>query len=92
MAARTVEKPPGICINGNGWFHEGWLFGALGLPPRNFDEWDYPVRDVDMEGWFDGYNTAKETDLLTTMVCAKMRALGQLIVEVRPLQHEKEKP
>lgn len=83
MAAGSVIRPPGILIAGGNWYHEGWIAGALGLPPREFDDPDAPVRDIDIDGYREGYATAIESGLATTWACRRMLESGQIRVEVR---------
>lgn len=79
----TLETPPGIIITTNNWFHEGWLFGILGLPERKFIDPDRLVRDIDIDSWRCGYEMAKETPSLLKGTFIKMIELGQINVKVR---------
>lgn len=83
MAADPVTRPPGVTLKGGNWFHDGWLFGLLGLDPRPFDDYDNPVRDADIDAWHEGYDMARETDpagLLAALT--RVLASGQVVAEV----------
>lgn len=83
MAATTVLDPPGVLLTANNWFHEGWLFAVLGLPRKEFDDPDNPVRDIDIESWEWGYKTAKETYSFApfTETCQRMIELKQIVAK-----------
>ena len=83
MATQPILSPPGIIITGNNWFHDGWLFGILGLPKRTFDSPDAPVRDIDIDAWEDGYQMAVETRAPMTNVFRSMQEAGQLIISMK---------
>lgn len=81
MAADPVKDPPGVLLTADNWFHEGWLFAALGLPRRAFNDPDNPVRDVDIDIWNEGYDTAVESEFELTVVFGKMTGRGQIVAE-----------
>lgn len=86
MPKKVLKSPPGIVLVANNWFHEGWLYGALGLPRKNWGMggWhgdpDRLVSDIDCESWEEGYKMARETHgiLGLSEVLDRMRGLGQI--------------
>lgn len=78
-----VKTPPSVTITCNNWFHEGWLYGLLGLEPPAFNNPGNPMSDLDIESFEIGYSTARETDLIVhiSSVINRMNQLGQLTVK-----------
>lgn len=88
MNPKIAGDPTGLVVRGNNWFHDGWISGLLGLPPRDFlkeGDHDHLIRDIDIDSWKLGYETAIESWLEATDVCRRMLAAGQIIVEPRDL-------
>jgi hypothetical protein len=78
------SKPGVITLTPNNWFHEGWLFGVLGMPERKFNNPDRPVRDVDIDSWREGYAMARENSTARTIGYSlqAMHSHGEIIINV----------
>lgn len=74
------STPTGIRIIGENWFHDGWISGILGLPPREFFDADNPVLDVDIDSWREGYAMGMETQNDLRPVFQKMLTMKQLTI------------
>lgn len=64
-----------IKISANNTFHEGWLFGLLGLPRQTVDQ------QIMFDIWNDGYDMALAT-FETGEVLQAMSLQGQMIISV----------
>lgn len=84
MAHETVKRPGVITLTPRNFFHEGWLWGLLGMPPRAFTSVDHPVRDVDINAWRDGYGTARQSSSLAIVAHAMQRShdRGDIIIDI----------